>query len=219
MLYNLVLRRSCKHSLALAATVCALCIALAPTAKAQITWTITVNAPSSGSAPTYTLSCLASGTTHPPVPCPNTNPTLITVNRVDSVYWQIGSTSNLEMWIVNDDLIVDDASKTATHHHHAKKGTAPEQDGGNIDVNAPVSADKHKYSVFAYDLSSKSLYYDDPRIIIGGTGLEESLHALDTKCVTLRKNLEHNPEEEEEAGALCQQIEALQKSLESKKKK
>ncbi len=219
MLYNSGLRRSFMHSLALAATVAALSIALPPTAKAQITWTITVDKPATGTKPGYLLSCANSATPLTTVPCPNTDPTEINVNRNDTVYWQIGSTSNLEMWIVNDDLIVDDASGTATHHHHAKKGTPPERDGGHVDVNAPVSADKHKYSVFAYDLTSKFLYYDDPRIIIGGTGIQESLRALNTKCVALRERLKHSPEEEEEAGALCQQIEALEKSLESKEKK
>jgi hypothetical protein len=214
MLYKLVLSRSCTHGLALAAIVAALSIALAPTAKAQITWTITVNAPASGNAPTYNLSCLATGTTHPPVPCPNTDPTLITVNRDDSVYWQTGAPS-LEIWIVHDDAIVDDANDCPTHHHHAKNG----RDGGDIDVNAPISAGaKHKYSIFAYDWHTKNLYFDDPRIIIGGSGLEESLRALNTKCEALRKKLEHGPEGDE-AGELCQQIEALQESLESKKKK
>jgi hypothetical protein len=150
----------------------------------------------------------------PPVPCPNTDPTVITVNRDDSVYWQTGAPS-IEMWIVHDDAIVDDSSHNPTHHHHAKNG----RDGGNIDINAPLAGGvKHKYSIFAYDGSTKNLYYDDPRIIIGGSGRVESLRALDAKCETLRKKLEHSPEGEE-AGALCQQIEALQKSLESKTKK
>ena len=166
MLHKSVLSRSCKHRLALAITVVALSIAFAPSAKAQITWTITVGAPATGTTPTYNLSCLATGTTTPPVPCPNTDPTVITVNRDDSVYWQTGTTS-IEMWIVHDDAIVDDASGSPTHHHHAKNG----RDGGNIDINAPVLAGvKHKYSIFAYDGNTKNLYYDDPRIIIGGGG-------------------------------------------------
>lgn len=221
MLYNSVLSRSCKHRLALAITVVALSIAFAPAAKAQITWTITVGVPGTGTAPTYNLSCLATGTTTPPVPCPSTDPTVITVNRNDSVYWQIGSTSNIELWIIHDDAIVDDASGTATHHHHAKKGTPPERDGGKVDINAPVSTDKHKYSVFAYDLNSKILYYDDPRIIIGGSGIEASLGAIEMNCEALRKKLEAGPDAEDakDANALCKQIEALQESLESKKKK
>lgn|ERR1700735_5050335 len=218
MLFNLIHSCSCKRHLAAAMTVVVLGIAFAPTAKAQITWTITVDKLATGTKPGYSLSCATSTTPPIPVQCPSTDPTEIKVNRNDTIYWQIGNTSNLEMWIVNDDLIVDDASGTATHHHHAKKGVAPERDGGNVDVNAPVSADKHKYSVFAYDLNSKFLYYDDPRIIIGGRGLEESLHAIEKNCETLRDKLEHGPNAAD-AKALCQQIEALQESLESKKKK
>lgn len=216
MLYNSGLR-TFMHSLAFAATVAALSIALAPAAKAQITWTITVNAPGSGNTPNYTLTCLPTGTAGTPGPCPNTDPAVITVNRDDSVYWQTGAPS-LEIWIVHDDAIVDDSSNNPTHHHHVRNG----RDGGKIDVNAPVSAGtKHKYSIFAYDSTTKNLYFDDPRIIIGGTGLEESLRAIEKNCESLRDKLEHGPDEAvaTDAKALCQQIEALRESLESKKKK
>ena len=220
MLHNSVLSRSCERRLALAITAVALGIAFAPTAKAQITWTITIDKPATGTKPKYTLSCKTSITPPTTVQCPNTDPTEINVNRNDAVYWQIGSTSNIEMWICHDDAIVDDASGTATHHHHAKKGTAPERDGGNVDLNAPVSKDKHKYSVFAYDLNSEILYYDDPRIIIGGSGIEVSLRAIEENCETLRQKLESlDAEDAKDAKVLCQQIVALEESLESKKKK
>jgi hypothetical protein len=145
-----------------------------------------------------------------------TDPTTITVNRNDAIYWQTGS--NIEMWIIHDDAIVDDAQGNATHHHHAKKGTAPERDGGNVDMNAPISGTPHKYTVFAYDLTTKNLYYDDPRIIIGGSGLEQSLDAIESACLTLSDKLKNTPYDGA-AGDLCTQIKTLEESLESKKKK
>jgi hypothetical protein len=184
----------------------------APAAKAQLTWTITVSEPSSGTKPKYDLSCQQAGT---PVACPNTDPTVIDVNRNDAVYWQIGSNID-ELWIVHEDAIVDDASGKATHLHHAKKG-AGGQDGGNVDMNATVSATTaHKYYVFAYD-HTKILYYDDPRIIIG-TGLVTSLNAIEINCNALVKKLENSPGAKD-ARDLCQQIKALEESLRPKKEK
>lgn len=207
MLYTSVLGRSCKYRLALAITLAALSVAFAPNAKAQITWTITVGVPASGTTLTYNLSCV-------PTPCPSNDPTALTVNRIDSVYWQTGAAS-IEMWIVHDNAIVDDnTSHKPTHHHHAKNG----QDGGKIDINAPVSPVPNKYSIFVYDGNTKILYYDDPTIIIGGSGLEQALSSIENKCISLRDELK-NGSEAEKARALCQQIKELEESLDSKKTK
>jgi hypothetical protein len=139
-----------------AVTFAALAVALALPAKAQTTWNITVNIPSSGGTKlTYTVSCT-------PAPCPNTNAAAITVALGDSVYWI--TDQHAEMWIVHEDAILDkNNSNTATHLHHVKNG---QSDGGKTDgVNAKKNS-SHKYYVFLYD--NRTLYYDDPRILIGG---------------------------------------------------
>ena len=152
---NLFSTRTCKFAF----VVVALTAAFVLPAKAQRTWNITVNIPSSGSKLTYGLTCV-------PAPCPNNPPdgTEITIALGDEVYWST-SQRNAEMWIFHNDPILDeDHSGHATHLHHGKNATV----GGVTHAGTPPSSTKHEYYVLVYT-DTGTLYFDDPRIIVGGS--------------------------------------------------
>ncbi len=204
-----LLRRPC---VAFALTFLASAFGFVSATRAQTTWTITVAATGAGPKPKYSLQCTSS-LTGAVIACPNNpSPDEITINMNDTVKWC--TKAHNEVWITHDDPILDDSSGQKTHHHHAKDNIC---DGGPVDKGTLVDpTTKHEYYVFAFDSQNKNLYVDDPRIIIGGTGLEDSLRAIHSVCEDLRSQLAGATEATKgKAKDLCVKIEALLHSLES----
>jgi hypothetical protein len=211
-----LLRRPC-----MAFALAFLASALASTARAQrstpppITWTITVDLSGAPPTPKYTLQCTPADPSNPPSGCPNNqnDPKEITVSPKDKVRWQ--GSSNTDIWIIHEDDVLYDKNTNFTRHHHSHNGTP---DGGEVDDD-PAAADStpHEYYVVAYNSQNQKFFYDDPRIIIGGTGIENSIRAIYSDCAKLRSKLDRSSHAEQ-ANHLCEQIEHLLKSLEQKDK-
>jgi hypothetical protein len=184
-----LLRRPC-----MAFALAFLASALASTARAQrstpppITWTITVDLSGAPPTPKYTLQCTPADPSNPPSGCPNNQNDPKEITVSPKDKVRWQGSSNTDIWIIHEDDVLYDKNTNFTRHHHSHNGTP---DGGEVD--------------------------DDPRIIIGGTGIENSIRAIYSDCAKLRSKLDRSSHAEQ-ANHLCEQIEHLLKSLEQKDK-
>jgi hypothetical protein len=196
------------------------CVFFAPSAEAQTTWIVTVDVTSGSDTPTYQVTAASGGTGNTCAPSPNNTQGTngdVYVCPNDTVFWTAktkkdgNGAMHHHMIIRQEDDILDKAKGgDPIRIFHAREG---KQDGGPIDDIAGYG--EHEYSVFIFDKNGPELYVHDPKIIIGGTTLENELAKLEKTLAPLLDKIAKDPKaserEKQLAAKVQKQIDALKK--------
>jgi hypothetical protein len=221
MTYALMLALGCKRLLFFVIAIASFGIVLVSSAKAQTTWTVTVDVTSLNKKPVYTLL--------PPIvngspACKYTtqkHPESLYVCNDDIVLFQANTAPDSSSHLMNydlyiyqeDDMIVDNsATPVPIPIVHAKTGTAK---GGKVSGKNGA----HAYYVAVFDNANNRMYVDDPKIIIG-TGsklnISELLDEIEPLALQLVPMVNADPKATREDQLKAQQILSHVKALKEK---
>lgn len=218
MLNQLIFGTGRRRFLIYATAIAAFVVLLAFTAKAQTTWTVTVNVSSGKERPVYTLSSNPSGAPN----CAGTNPSpkpsveYLYVCPHDTVNWVAkASTVAYSLTVYFKQPVLDDGTSSVptppTQVLHGSN-TQPQPAGGPIDNNALPNT--YEYSVGVFDPAANHLYVHDPKIIIGtGGGPEYLRNQMIGDCDQLKGRVDADAESD--AIKLCKEIDRDVKALEN----
>jgi hypothetical protein len=173
------------------------CVFFTGSAEAQTTWLITVDVSSGSDTPTYTIQNTTGGNGDT---CDASHPTNdgkkykgdIYVCPQDTIFWTAvtknGSDGKMHHHMIireEDDILDKVTGGDSSRIFHAREGA---HDGGPIDGICSVNDScqgKHEYSVFIFDKTGPELYVHDPKIIIGGTTVDDEIVKLEKTLVRL----------------------------------
>ena len=130
-------------------------------AAAAPTWTITIHETGSGQKPYYTVSPPArtGKCSDPENPAPTA--AMLTVCPGDTVQWNVAPNASANLLLYTEESCLQDANGASQWFDSKAPILAT--------VNPHAAAgEQYKYYVSVYDDSSKHLYVDDPKFIIGG---------------------------------------------------
>jgi hypothetical protein len=197
-----------KRCLVYSIAVAAFGILLAPCAKTQTTWKVTVDVESGNDTPAYTVLSIPAGASN----CAGQNPT--PAPSAENLYICPGDTVE---WF----LKTKGKKGTITIHQRdgfLTKGGVPtdlfrasegHSDGGTSDVNAPPHVYDYCVAVFDYDPPNSHLYAHDPKVIIGTGSPVELLDGIQRDCRQLLTSLRDNPTAAEQAKKMCEESQKL----------
>ncbi|MGC1451709.1 MAG: hypothetical protein WA830_16880 [Candidatus Sulfotelmatobacter sp.] len=176
------------------------CVCFTYKVEAQTTWLVTVDVTSGSDTPTYQIiPTEGTGDTCDPTQKNKGTSGDIYVCPDDTIYWTAktkkdgNGNMHHHMIIRQEDDILDKAKGgDPIHVFHAREG---KQDGGPIDDTAGYG--EHEYSVFIFDKNGPELYVNDPKIIIGGTTLEDELVRLEKNLTPLLAKIANDPKASE----------------------
>jgi|SRR5580704_2355492 hypothetical protein len=231
MPYTPILLPRFKRCMVLAIAVAAICAALSSNASAQTTasthaqttWTITIDATGPGPKPAgYTVDFTpkTGGCPLAEPPSPTPNPTSLSICENDIVQWVAVTRKNAsgnmksEMSVFHEHTILLDPNYGGKPNqaYHASDGqpTQPATVDPNASVNPNVS---HEYYVAVFDKVGRRWYVDDPKIIIGGVGIDELIALIKKECSEQHQRAHADASDKTTVSELCKQVEDLENRL------
>jgi hypothetical protein len=231
MAHKPILPLRCKVCILFTTAAAALSVVSVSTASAQriasthgpTTWTITINATGNGPKPAgYTLDF-----SPPTGGCPlahQTNPAPdpqnLAVCAGDIVQWVAVTQNNAsgkmksEMAIFHEHTILLDPyfGNKPNQAYHGSDGQKTEP--ATVDPNATVNPNtNHEYYVAVFDKVSGQWYVDDPKIIIGGVGVDDLLNKINKECSEQQQQGHADRSAKPTVSELCKQVQELENRL------
>jgi hypothetical protein len=234
MPYKPILRPWFKRCGVFPIAVAAICAAISSNASAQTaasthaqtTWTITIDATGSGPKPAgYTVDFTpkTGGCPLAEPPSPPPNPQNLNVCANDIVKWVAVTKKNAsgnmksEMSVFHEHTILLDPnySNKPNQAYHASDGQAT--DDALVDPNATVNPSVgHEYYVAVFDKvngAKGKWYVDDPKIIIGGVGIDDLIARINKECSEQQQLAHADASAKTTVRELCKQVEDLENRL------